>query len=134
MSWSEKYEESDIIEDHTKVLSKIWDNLMPKTYPYVLEFKTNKAVEVNKVKKMGPYHMNEKFIDYDCYVLIDKEPLVKIGWNGNGDISEEMTDEAYGELYFHDMRSKMVELSKYAGLKINSSFDFGGELDANVKD
>jgi hypothetical protein len=134
MSWSEKYEESDIIDDHTKVLSKIWDNLMPKTYPYVLEFKTNKAVEVNKVKKMGPYHMNEKFIDYDCYVLIDKEPLVKIGWNGNGDISEEMSHKAYGELYFHDMRSKMVELSKYAGLRINSSFDFGGELDANVKD
>jgi hypothetical protein len=32
------------------------------------------------------------------------------------------------------MRVKMVELSKYAALKINSSFDFGGNLDANVKD
>jgi len=134
MSWSEEYKESEIVEDYTRVLSKIWDNLMPTTYPHVLEFKTNKAVEVYKIKKMGPYHMNERFIDYDCYVLIDKEPLVKIGWNGNGDISEKMSDKAYGELYFHDMRSKMVELSKYAGLKINSSFDFGGNLDANVKD
>jgi len=133
MSWSEEYKESEIVKDHTKVLSKIWDNLMPTTYPHVLEFKTNKAVEVYKIKMMGPYHANERFIDYDCYVLIDKEPLVKIGWNG-GTISEEMTYEAYGELYFNDMRSKMVELSKYAGLKIKSSFDFGGSLDANVKD
>ena len=134
MSWSAEYKESEIVDDHTKGLSKIWDNLMPETYPYVLKFKTNKAVEVNKVNKIGPYHMNERFIHYDCYVLIDKEPLVRIGWDGNGTITEKMTDEAYGDLYFHDMRLKMVELSKYAGLKISSSFDFGGHLDANVKD
>jgi hypothetical protein len=133
MSWNEEYKESEIVEDHTRGLSKIWDNLMPTTYPYVLEFKTNKAVEVYKIKKMGPYHANERFIDYDCYVLIDKEPLVKIGWNG-GTVSEEMTKEVYGEHYFMNMRRHMVDLSKYAGLKINSSFDFGGHLDANVKD
>ena len=46
MSWSEEYKESEIVEDHTRVLSKIWDNLMPTTYPHVLEFRTNKAVEV----------------------------------------------------------------------------------------
>ena len=39
MSWSEEYKESEIVEDHTRVLSKIWDNLMPTTYPYVLEFR-----------------------------------------------------------------------------------------------
>jgi hypothetical protein len=59
--------------------------------------------------------------------------LDKIGWDGNGEVSREMTDEAYGENYFHDMRIKMVELSKYAGLGIKSSFDFGGNLDATVK-
>jgi hypothetical protein len=99
MSWSEEYKESEIVEDHTRVLSKIWDNLMPTTYPYVLEFRTNKAVEVYKIKRMGPYHANERFIDYDCYVLIDKEPLVKIGWDG-GTVSEEMTYEAYGNIIF----------------------------------
>ena len=134
MSWSDEYKESEIVEDYTKGLSKIWDNLMPETYPYVLEFTTNKAVEVNKIKRVGPYHINEKFIDYDCHVLVDKGPLVKIGWEGNDVISKEMTDEAYGKNYFHDMRIKLVELSKYAALKINSSFDFGGNLDANVKD
>jgi hypothetical protein len=134
MSWSKEYKETEIVEDHTKVLSKIWDNLMPKTYPYVLEFRTNKAVEVNKINKIGPYHMNERFIDYDCYVLIDGKPLEKIGWNKGETISKKDADKAYGDLYFHDMRVKMVELSKYAALKINSSFDFGGNLDANVKD
>jgi hypothetical protein len=133
MSWYAEYKESEIVEDHTKGLSKIWDNLMPTTYPYVLEFNTNKAIEVNKVSKMGPYHINERFIDYDCHVVVDKGPLDKIGWDGNGEVSREMTDEAYGENYFHDMRIKMVELSKYAGLGIKSSFDFGGNLDATVK-
>jgi len=134
MSWSEEYKESEIVEDHTKVLSKIWDNLMPTTYPYVLEFRTNKAVEVYKIKKMGPYNADEKFIDYDCYVLVDKEPLVKVGWDGDSTVSEEMTIKAYGKSFFLNMRRHMVDLSKYAGLKLNSSFDFGGHLDANVKD
>jgi hypothetical protein len=133
MSWFAEYKESEVVEDHTKGLSKIWDNLMPTTYPYVLEFKTNKAVEVHKITKMGPYHINEKFIDYDCYVLIDDEPLIKSGWSKGETISKEDADKAYGQNYFHDMRVKMVELSKYAGLGIKSSFDFGGHLDANVK-
>jgi hypothetical protein len=29
---------------------------------------------------------------------------------------------------------KMVSLSVYSGAKIKSQFDFGGHLDANVKD
>jgi hypothetical protein len=134
MGWESDYKEEEIVEDHTRVLSKIWDNLIPSTYPYVLEFKTNKAVEVHVTKKMGPYHRSERFIDYDCYVLIDNEPLVKIGWEKGQPISKEMADEAYGENYFHYMRMKMVELSVYSGAKIKSSFDFGGHLDANVKD
>ena len=133
MSYSEKFNESDIVEDHTKVLSKIWDNLMPRTYPHVLEFTTNKAVEVLKIKKLGPYHMEGRFIHYDCHVLIDKEPLVNIGWNINDDISDEMVDKAYGKNYFYNMKIKLIELSKYAALKIHSSFDFGGELDATIK-
>ena len=134
MSWYAEYKESEIVDDHTKGLSKIWDNLMPETYPYVLEFKTNKAIEVNKINKMGPYNINEKFIDYDCYVLVDNKPLIEIGWTKGETISKEDADKAYGDNYFHDMRIKMVELSKYAGLGIKSSFDFGGHLDANVKD
>ena len=134
MGWESDYKKEEIVEDHTRVLSKIWDNLMPATYPYVLEFKTNKAVEVHMTKQMGPYHMTERFIDYDCYVLVDNEPLIKIGWEKGEPISKEMADKAYGEKYFYGMRMKMVELSVYSGARIKSSFDFGGHLDANVKD
>lgn len=133
MSWEAEYNENEIVQDYTRVLSKIWDNLMPTTYPYVLEFKTNKAVEVHKRKRMGPYHMDERYIDYNCFVLIDDEPLKKMGWTKGKTISKEEADEAYGNLYFHDMRMHMVSLSRYAGIKF-SQFDFGGHLDANVRD
>lgn len=132
MSWSADYNPDNIINDYTKPLSKVWDNLMPLSYPHVLEFKTNKVFEVLVKRKMGPYSMNENFIDYDCDVVIDKTPLIKNGWDG-GKISKELVKESYGELYFHDLRVKMVELMKYAGLKF-STFDAGGEINAHTND
>jgi len=132
MGWTSEYEEKDIVKDYTKTLSKVWDNLMPLSYPYVLEFKTNKSVEVLVKRKMGPYTMSENFIDYDCDVIIDKTPLIENGWDG-GPINKEMVDKCYGELYFHDLRVKMVELSQYAGLKF-STFDAGGTIDAKTND
>ena len=130
MSWNQNYDKEDIVDDHTKVLSKIWDNLMPTTYPYVLKFKTNKAVEVKEIKRMGPYHMTENFIDYNCDVLIDNKPLIENGWDG-GKISKEFWQKCYGELYFHDMRGQLSELAKYAGIKF-STFDLNGELNATT--
>lgn len=132
MGWTSEYEEKDIVKDYTKTLSKVWDNLMPLSYPYVLEFKTNKSVEVLVKRKMGPYTMSENFIDYDCDVIIDKTPLIENGWDG-GPINKEMVDKCYGELYFHDLRVKMVELAQYAGLKF-STFDAGGTIDAKTND
>ena len=44
-----------------------------------------------------------------------------------------MAKKAYGELYFLELRAKMVELMKYAGLKF-STFDAGGNLNAKAKD
>ena len=80
--------------------------------------------------------------DYDSYVVFDDSKSIEyldlngdiIGWEKGQPISKEMADEAYGENYFHYMRIKMVELSVYSGARIKSSFDFGGHLDANVKD
>ena len=132
MSWNEKYNEEDILKDYTKPLSKIWDNLMPTTYPYVQEFKTKKAVEVETVKLMGPYHMTERFIDYDCYVKIDRKPLIDYGWKGEP-ITKDLWKKVYGKSYFHDLRGQMVKLSAYAGLNL-SQFDFGGNIKAEVDD
>jgi hypothetical protein len=130
MSWSADYNPDNIINDYTKPLSKVWDNLMPLSYPHVLEFKTNKVFEVLVKRKMGPYSMNENFIDYDCDVIIDKTPLEENGWDG-GPINKEMVDKCYGELYFNNLRAKMVELAQYAGLKF-STFDAGGTLNAKT--
>jgi hypothetical protein len=33
MGWESDYKEEEIVEDHTRVLSKIWDNLMPSILP-----------------------------------------------------------------------------------------------------
>lgn len=132
MSWTSDYKEEDVVADYTKPLKKIWDNLMPTSYPYVLDFNTHKVVEVKQTKQIGPYTSVENFIDYDCSVTIDNRPLLELGWDG-GKISGELAKKAYGELYFHELRAKMVELMKYAGLKF-STFDAGGNLNANAKD
>ena len=132
MGWQEKYNETDVIQDLTKPLSKIWDNLMPLSYPFVLEFKTNRVFEVEKIETMGPYHMTHNFIDYDCNVLLDNQPLKDMGWKGEK-ITIEFAKKAYGENYFFEMRNKMVSLSVYAGIKV-SQFDMGGPLHMRVED
>ena len=133
MGWSQDYNEYEIVNDYTNTLSKIWDNLMPLSFPYVLEFKTMKAVEVFQRKEMGPYHMNENFIDYICKVKVDNKPLYENGWNGKDRLKKDLVDKSYGENYFYDMRQKLVSLSVYAGLNF-SHFDFGGKLTANAKE
>lgn len=133
MGWTEKYAEDEIVFDWTKSLSKVWDNLMPEVYPFVLKFETHKAVEVHHRMQMGPYHMDEQFIDYDCSVEVDGKPLFDAGWNGKDQITKKLADQAYGENYFFNMRHKLVELSPYAGLKF-SNFDMGGDLKVTVED
>ena len=132
MGHTKNYKPTDVVGDLTKPLSKIWDNLMPTSYPNILEFKTNRATEVDTTKRVGPFSIVEKFVDYDCDVTIDNKPLLKIGWDG-GEITQEMVNKAYGENYFHELRGTLVNLSKYAGLKY-SHFDFGGELHISVDD
>jgi hypothetical protein len=132
MGWTEEYDKKNIVADYTKPLKKIWDTLMPTSYPYIIDFDTDKAVEVKLKRSIGPYNMEENFIDYECSVTIDNQPLLDIGWDG-GPITDEMAKKAYGELYFLELRAKMVELMKYAGLKF-STFDAGGVLNAKAKD
>ena len=132
MGWTEDYKEEDIVGDVTKPLKKLWDILMPESYPYVLKFKTNRATEVDQTKRVGPFSMHEHFIDYDCDVLVDNKPLIDIGWSGEPPNSE-LVKKAYGELYFHEMRAKMVEISKYAGFKF-SQFDMSGKLNVRCED
>jgi hypothetical protein len=55
------------------------------------------------------------------------------GWNGEDEITTEMSDKAYGFNYFSDMRKTMSKLMAYLGFKFTiTSID--GNIDANVKD
>lgn len=127
------FKDEDVVADHTKVLSKLWDTMMPSTYPYVLEFKTNYAKEVYTTRKIGPYRSGERFLDFDVNVIMDSKPLFNNGWNGEDEITTEMADNAYGFNYFSDMRSAMSKLMPYVGLNFSiTSVD--GNIDANVKD
>ena len=131
MSRSSEYKEEDVVADHTKVLSKLWDTMMPSTYPYVLKFKTNMAKEVYTTHKIGPYSRSERFLDFDVNVIMDAKPLFDNGWNGEDDITTEMADKAYGFDYFSDMRRAMSKLMLYVGLKFSiTSID--GNIVANV--
>ena len=127
------FKEEDVVADHTKVLSKLWDTMMPSTYPYVLEFKTNYAKEVYTTRKIGPYRSGERFLDFDVNVIMDSKPLFDNGWNGEDEITTQMADNAYGFNYFSGMRSAMSKLMPYVGLNFSiTSVD--GNIDANVKD
>ena len=127
------FKEEDVVADHTKVLSKLWDTMMPSTYPYVLEFKTNYVKEIYTTHKIGPYHRGDRFLDFDVNVIMDSKPLFDNGWNGEDEITTEMADKAYGFNYFSNMRAAMSKLMVYVGLNISiTSVD--GNIDANVKD
>jgi len=133
MGHSSEYKPEDVVNDFTKPVSKIWDNLMPSSYPHVLEFKTNKVVEVKQKKHVGPYHMTEHFIDADVDVIIDRKPLEDLGSDGKEEIDKVLTAKAYGPEYFYDMRNEMRSLLKYAGLNFYN-FDFGGPINAKVNE
>lgn len=132
MSWSKEYKETEIVKDYTKVLGKIWDSLMPSSYPLVLDFKTKRAVEVKKRNLVGPYHFDEVFIDYNCHAFIDNKPLLDLGWDGTN-MTEEDVVKIYTNEYFSGMREHMRQLSKYAGLKF-SNFDMGGKISITITD
>ena len=132
MGWTADYIEEDVVSDLTKPLKKIWDNLMPKVFPHILEFDTKRVSEVNMANRVGPYTAYDHFIDYECYVKIDNKPLIENGWDG-GKITEDLAKKSYGELYFHDLRGKMAALTKYTGKQF-SNFDAGGEIQFDVDD
>jgi hypothetical protein len=137
MSWTDTFKvdfkEDDVVADYTKILSKLWDNIMPSSYPYILEFKTKSAKEVHQKRKIGPYRRTDNFFYCDVLVIMDSKPLHDNGWDGKSEVDEKMVDKCYGDNYFHGMRTEMKDLMKYVGLEV-SVFDFRAAIDAEVKD
>lgn len=128
-TWSDE----DKVIDHTKKVKKIWDLVMPETYPYIKSFDTIGVKEVEHVNKMGPYRMTEHKIKFQVEIELDSEPLKKIGWVKDEKITSDMLKNSYGEHYFHEMRAKMNNLLSYVGLGGFSHFDFVGDIGGSVE-
>jgi len=128
---SSKFSEGEILADHTETLKKIWDVVLPKTYPYVENFETLFAVEVRKEHYLGPYKRTEDKLFYGANVKLDSKPLINAGWEGEK-VTEKFAEKAYGQKYFYDMREAIRHLAKYAGVDF-SIFDMEGDIKAQVE-
>ena len=128
-TWSD----DDVVVDHTQKVKRIWDLIMPETYPYIKKFDTIGVKEVTHRHRMGPYHMTERKIKFKVEVELDSEPLKKIGWVKDGEITKDMLKDAYGEQYFYEMRAKMLSLLPYVGLGNFGHFDFVGDIGGSVE-
>jgi len=129
-----KWDDDDIVVDHTKKVKKIWDMVMPQTYPYLIKFKTIGVKEVTHEKRMGPYSFKEHKVKFLAHVLMDSNPLVNAGWDGETKIDEPLLIKAYGKDYFIKMREQMRDLLGYIGLGNFSNFDFEGHIQGAVNE
>ena len=77
--------------------------------------------------------MTERKIKFKVEVELDSEPLKKIGWVKDGEITADMLKDAYGEHYFYEMRAKMLSLLPYVGLGNFGHFDFVGDIGGSVE-
>ena len=127
------WDDKDKVIDQTKRVKKIWDTIMPETYPYIKKFDTEGVKEVEHIQRMGPYHMTERKIKFKVEVTLDSKPLKEIGWSENEEISNEMITKAYGKDYFYEMRNSMRRLLSYVGLDKYSNFDFVGDIGGSVE-
>ena len=127
------WDDKDKVIDQTKRVKKIWDTIMPETYPHIKKFDTEGVKEVEHIQRMGPYHMTERKIKFKVKVTLDSKPLKEIGWSENEEISNEMITKAYGKDYFYEMRNSMRRLLSYVGLDKYSNFDFVGDIGGSVE-
>ena len=129
-----KWNDDDEVIDQTNKVKKIWDLVMPQTYPYIIRFKTIGVKEVTHTKRMGPYSFTEHKIKFLAHVLMDSTPLVNAGWDGESKIDDKLLMKAYGKEYFSKMREEMRSMLKYIGLGKFSNFDFGGHIQGTVNE
>lgn len=127
------WEDKDEVIDHTKKVKRLWDTIMPETYPYIKKFDTIGVKEVKHIQRMGPYHMTERKIKFKVEIILDSEPLRKLSWSEDEKITDEMLKDAYGKDYFYEMRHKMHSLLSYIGLDKFSNFDFVGDIGGSVE-
>lgn len=114
------YSGEDIHTDYTDKLKKVWDNVIPKTFPNILEFDTKSAIWVEHKKTMGPYHIWEETMFAKVSLILSDKPFYKNGWDGKTTLTQEDFNKVYTKEFFMSLRERMYQLSKYLGLNLNN--------------
>jgi len=132
--------ESDIIKklklqdkeiDITQLVKKVWDEVIPQSYPFVEKFDTIKCSDVRKTEVLGgQFYMTKNFINYHVKVYINTKPLKDAGWKPDEKISEQLWKDVYGEDYFNNLKGEMVDLLGFVGVRKPDNFEFIGEIEA----
>lgn len=114
------YSGEDVHEDFTKKLAMIWDNVMPETFPNILKFDTESAIWVEHKKVMGPYHLWEEKMYVVVDLLLSPKPFYDQGWDGKTIITQDHFNQVYTKDFFSELRSRMRELAKYVGIRLDN--------------
>lgn len=116
----ENYTGEDKVEDYTKLVKKIWDNVIPQNYPNVLKFDTEFAKWIEHKRTMGPYHMWENKLYVQVKLLLSPQPFIDNGWDGKSTPTQEDFIKAYPNEFFTEIRNEMRELAKFVGLNVSN--------------
>ena len=114
------YTGEDVHEDFTKSLSKIWDNVIPESFPEILKFETESAIWVEHKKLLGPYSLWEEKMYVVVDLLLSSKPFYDHGWDGKRTITQKDFNEVYNNDFFNKLRERMYELAKYVGVRVNN--------------
>lgn len=122
--WTDK----DNVVDYTQPMKKLWDNLMLSSFPKIKSFTTLGAMWVEHKKTLGiKYHMWEEDLKFSVEIVFNGDYLKELGWDGISKVDPELFYKVYGKEIFTEIRQRMIEIAKYAGIKI-SQFDLEGDF------
>lgn len=122
------WSEDDKVVDVTKKVKKLWDEIIPEIFNYVLKFDTEGVKWVDHTERLGPYQLTRKKLKFSVNATISIKPLMDTGWTEeDGQITLEKFKEAYGEDYDYNLRSLMREILPHVAINV-SHFDFEGDL------
>jgi hypothetical protein len=117
--------------DYTRAASLLLNDSIPDLVRYVEKFKVTLCADAVQKRKIGPYHMEKKYLILNCTAWLDPKPLLDLGvdLSEEGEIDEKTFEKAYpDELVADEIRNKSRELLKYLGINDYSFFEFDGTI------
>jgi hypothetical protein len=125
--WTDK----DLVEDYTEPIKKLWDNLVPPSFPQIKSFETLGVKWVEHKETMGPYYRFEQNLKFLVKLELHISFLNDAGWKNGEKVSQKTFDTAYGENFLYNVRGRMLSLVKFVGMNL-SQFDLEGDFNINA--